>query len=207
MHPAQAPQPSIAILDENTLSSIGLATVIARMMPKADVRLFSSFRALEEADSTARFFHYFTTSALLLRHAAFFLPRRPRTIVLVHGDETNVSLQNFHCLNVRQDEQALVRAILRLAQTAHAAHGTPPRAVEEAIGPRRPDDVLTPREKEVVRHLVLGRINKEVADAIGVSLTTVISHRRNIMDKLSIKSLSALTIYAVMHGIVKAEEI
>jgi DNA-binding NarL/FixJ family response regulator len=40
-----------------------------------------------------------------------------------------------------------------------------------------------------------------------VALTTVISHRKNIMEKLNIHSVPALTIYAVMNGFVKAENI
>ena len=47
-----------------------------------------------------------------------------------------------------------------------------------------------------------GYINKEIADKLNIGLTTVITHRKNIMDKLGMKSVSALTIYAVMHGYV-----
>ncbi len=47
-----------------------------------------------------------------------------------------------------------------------------------------------------------GFINKEIADKLNIGLATVITHRRNIVDKLGIKSVSALTIYAVMHGYV-----
>ena len=50
--------------------------------------------------------------------------------------------------------------------------------------------------------IVQGHINKEVADRLHISLSTVITHRKNITDKLGIKSLSALTIYAVTHGYV-----
>ena len=47
-----------------------------------------------------------------------------------------------------------------------------------------------------------GYINKEIADKLNISLSTVITHRRNIMEKLNAKSVSALTIYAVMQGFV-----
>jgi len=52
-----------------------------------------------------------------------------------------------------------------------------------------------------------GLINKEIADKLNISLTTVISHRKNITEKLGIKSVSGLTIYAVMHGYVEADRI
>lgn len=50
-------------------------------------------------------------------------------------------------------------------------------------------------------------INKEIAEKLNISITTVISHRKNIQDKLGVKSVSALTIYAVMHGFVDVNKI
>ena len=62
--------------------------------------------------------------------------------------------------------------------------------------------ILTDREIEVLVLIVEGYINKEIADKLHIGLTTVISHRKNIMDKLDARSVSALTIYAVTHGYV-----
>jgi DNA-binding NarL/FixJ family response regulator len=50
--------------------------------------------------------------------------------------------------------------------------------------------------------IVQGYLNKEIADQLNIGLSTVITHRKNLMDKLGLKSVSALTIYAVMHGYV-----
>ena len=50
-------------------------------------------------------------------------------------------------------------------------------------------------------------INKEIADKLNIGLPTVITHRKNIMDKLNIKSVSAMTIYAVMNGYVDINKI
>jgi DNA-binding CsgD family transcriptional regulator len=67
--------------------------------------------------------------------------------------------------------------------------------------------VLSLREIEVLRLVVQGYINKEIADKLNISLTTVITHRKNITEKLGIKSVSGLTIYAVMQGLVEADAI
>ena len=50
-------------------------------------------------------------------------------------------------------------------------------------------------------------INKEIAARMGVSVATVITHRNNLTDKLGTRSVSALTIFAVMHGIVSSDEL
>ena len=62
--------------------------------------------------------------------------------------------------------------------------------------------VLSDREIEVMALIVQGFINKEIADKLHISLSTVITHRKNIMDKLGLRSVSALTIYAVTHAYV-----
>jgi DNA-binding NarL/FixJ family response regulator len=67
--------------------------------------------------------------------------------------------------------------------------------------------LLTDREIEVMSLIAQGLINKEIADRLNIGLSTVITHRKNIMDKLGMKSVSALTIYAVMHGYVDINKI
>ena len=52
-----------------------------------------------------------------------------------------------------------------------------------------------------------GKINKEIADTLCIGLSTVITHRKNIQEKLGLKSVSSLTIYAVMHGYVDINKI
>lgn len=67
--------------------------------------------------------------------------------------------------------------------------------------------VLSEREKDVLRLLTLGLSNKEVADRLNISQHTVISHRKNIIEKTGIKSLAGLTVYAILHNITEAAEI
>ena len=62
-------------------------------------------------------------------------------------------------------------------------------------------------EKEVLKYVCKGLINKEIANQLNISLHTVISHRKNITAKLKIKSVPALTIFAIMNGIIPREDI
>ena len=61
---------------------------------------------------------------------------------------------------------------------------------------------LTEREAEVLTLIAGGLINKQVADRLGIGLTTVISHRRNIMEKLGIRTTAGLVVYALAAGYV-----
>jgi len=61
---------------------------------------------------------------------------------------------------------------------------------------------LSEREIDVLIKLVKGLSNKEIADKLHISIHTVISHRKNIIEKTGIKSLSGLTIYAISKKII-----
>ncbi|GBU07571.1 helix-turn-helix transcriptional regulator [Bacteroidales bacterium] len=62
-------------------------------------------------------------------------------------------------------------------------------------------DCLSEREKDVLRLLVQGFANKEVAERLHISPHTVISHRKNIIEKTGIRSLAGLAVYAILNNI------
>lgn len=66
---------------------------------------------------------------------------------------------------------------------------------------------LSQREKDVLHEVALGYSNKEIADRLFISIHTVITHRKNITEKLGIKSISGLTVYAIMNGIIDTHNI
>ena len=53
----------------------------------------------------------------------------------------------------------------------------------------------------------MGYANKEIAEKLFISIHTVISHRKNITDKLGIKSISGLTVYAILNKLIDTENI
>ena len=63
-------------------------------------------------------------------------------------------------------------------------------------------DLLTARERQVLQLLAEGRANKEVAGLLDLSLHTVETHRGNIMQKLNLRGIPELILYAVRKGIV-----
>jgi DNA-binding NarL/FixJ family response regulator len=67
--------------------------------------------------------------------------------------------------------------------------------------------VLSDREIDVLKQLAAGMANKEIADRLNISINTVITHRKNISQKTGIKSVSGLTIYAVVKKLITLENI
>lgn len=200
MHrPAGGGRPKIAVVEPNTLAALGMKNILQEVMPVMEVETFGSFAELEASHPEA-FFHYFVAVRIVLQHRAFFTSHRHKTIVLTASLDDDNPLNGFHCLCVNVPEKQLVKSLLRLEQGAHA-HGRNLPPME------RHATTLSDREIEVMTLIVEGYINKEIADRLGISLSTVVTHRKNIMEKLHIRSVSAMTIYAVMNGYVDINKI
>jgi DNA-binding NarL/FixJ family response regulator len=68
-----------------------------------------------------------------------------------------------------------------------------------------PSDPLSPREREVLQLLAEGDSTKVIAGRLGVSVKTVESHRKQVMDKLDLHSVAELTKYAIRNGLTGLE--
>ena len=111
-------------------------------------------------------------------------------------------MEQRHAAAVDQQGQGLCGRLLTLQQMAHGGgRNMPP------MPPVLQQKILSDREIEVMALIVQGCINKEIADKLNIGLATVVTHRRKIMEKLGMKSVSALTIYAVTHGYVDINKI
>ena len=70
------------------------------------------------------------------------------------------------------------------------------------------DDVdLSKREIDVLVAVAKGMMNKEIADQMNISIHTVISHRKNITRKTGIKSVSGLTVYALLNNLIDEKDL
>lgn len=184
---------------------MGLKSVLTEIIPIAEVYAYSSCTDMEKGDVDS-FFHYFVSAHDVLANPDFFLQRRSKTIVLITQSSASQQFASYHTLDISQPEHALVKNILLMHHMSHHDdydHGfMPPHTHFPASATE-----VSQREAEVLALVVKGYINKEIADCLNISLATVVTHRKNITEKLHLKSVSALTIYAVTHGIVSVDEI
>jgi FixJ family two-component response regulator len=83
------------------------------------------------------------------------------------------------------DLVSLVERMLDQARSAFSQHQE--QASRDALLQR-----LTTREAQVLERIVAGRLNKQIADDLGISIKTVEAHRANIMEKLNANTVADL---------------
>ena len=175
---------NIAIVTSDTLSYLGVKKLLEDI-PAVTVCHIADAAGLIDGNAD-RFDVIVADAAVCMSHLQFFLPRRSKTLVI--SDKPLVQ-PAFDFINrtdsAQQLSEKLIDYIDKLRTTAS------------------PQSELSQREIEVLTLVAWGKINKEIADALQVSSNTVLTHRKNISAKLGIKSVSGLSVYAMMNGYLK----
>ena len=69
-----------------------------------------------------------------------------------------------------------------------------------------PYDTLTDREKQVLKLVAEGKSNKEVAELLGISVKTAMSHREHVMEKLEVHNRTELVRFAIKRGVIRVDD-
>jgi DNA-binding NarL/FixJ family response regulator len=86
-----------------------------------------------------------------------------------------------------------------------AVTGEPAAPADLAAQPD-PYERLTDREKQVLKLVAEGRSNKEVADLLGISVKTAMSHREHVMSKVNAHNRTDVIRFALRHGVIRADQ-
>ena len=194
--------PCLAIIDSSTLGCIALTGMLQNAYGHVEIHSYGNMKEFIR-DSNRHFIHFFVSSDILFRHIDEFDMLRSRTTVLSTGHDRRFESAGYNVLDISLPEDEITGRLLRIRLAAHYEDNTP----EGTEDGRAAANGLSSREKEVLRHIIKGKINKEIAMELGISLTTVIFHRNNICEKLQTRSIGKLTIFAVLSGIIDINEI
>lgn len=186
----------IAIILPDTLRSIGLASLITDYFPPVEVSYFPAFETLVASGGDS-FDYYFTDPDIWVLNMDFFLPRRNKTALLIDNTEEAGALSSISRITSRSSQETIIEQLQELFTNDTPTNYSSLENSKE----------LSTREVDVLQHIVKGITNKEIADKLNISLNTVLTHRKNITAKLGIKTVSGLTFYAIMNGIISGDEI
>ena len=99
--------------------------------------------------------------------------------------------------DLRRHDRIRGRILRPVAEAEKSGRRAVPRTPEA-----RENRSLTAREREVLILIAKGYSNKEIARRLYISFQTVLTHRKNITSKLGIRTVSGLTFYTIMNGLV-----
>lgn len=202
----------VLLIEDQPLTRLGVRAVL---QSEADIELIS------ESDNAAEGFGKFTELkpdvtiiGLRLRDSCtiddldnyFIEDRRARIIVLAEhaGDaEITAALKKgalgYICKDVAPEE--LIKAIRVVAAGRKFIPADVAAIISEHIG----SEELTPAESNILRMIVGGMSNKEIAFALDISENTVKTHTRNIFDKLGVSDRTSAATLAIRRGLVRAD--
>ncbi|WP_294596336.1 response regulator transcription factor [uncultured Rikenella sp.] len=119
-------------------------------------------------------------------------------VAVVYGFIEPEALKQYHgAIHIYDDRSKIVRKLRRAVE----------ERARDTESPSGENYELTDREREILVAVAKGMTNKEIADTHHISVHTVISHRKNISRKTGIKTVSGLTVYALLNNLLDQSEI
>lgn len=112
------------------------------------------------------------------------------------GDSKKAESVFYDSLNLYQSKTELLKKLNKIIESRKPAGKTNSKSSN-----------LSEREKNILRHVAMGSTNKEIGEKLFISIHTVTTHRKNITQKLGIKTVSGLTVYSILNGIINLEEV
>ncbi len=188
----------ILVAEPSYLIRKGILTILNELKAVTKVEEASNLDELQEAlENTA-------PHILLVNTTLSDLPNGDR-IIKKHHSETEV-MAIFNTPLPNPENEKAISIFDSKAVLLNKLHDQVKKS-QKSVTQLDTSDELTDREKDVLQKVALGKTNKEVAKELFISTHTVISHRKNITRKLGIKTVSGLTVYAILNQLIKLEDI
>lgn len=183
------------ILSERQLNivSSGLTSIECYVFEKILSERYSdcmSYACTSVADAPIDADYYILGISAFLKHIQYYMPRRSRLSILVDSANDDIGNEDLELSILRKtDDIELIKSCLF-------------NAIEAIQVDDRECCDLTPREKEVLCLIAKGETIKEIALQLNISVNTALTHRKNISSKLGIRSVSGLSLYAMINGLI-----
>lgn len=171
----------IAIIGLPSLISYAIGEILNDLSGRYTVETCDT---LDKASPSAEF--HIISAEVFLRHLQYFMPRKQH--IALFTDDRQFPADGILTLSLHDSPSAISS---RLA-----------KAISSRTESSTASGDLTPREKDVLCQLASGRTIKEIASELNISVNTVLTHRKNISAKLGVRSVSGLSLYAMMNGMI-----
>lgn len=174
----------------------GLISLLSRIQDVRIVREFAAADTFQQYANRQDIDFLIISESLFDKSSAVFVASPgllERTILL--KEEPAAQMEVHNSIHLSEGKEIITAKIRRLMD------------LNASLLSSSASSELTQREKTIVRQVSLGKTNKQIAEELFLSTHTVTTHRKNISSKLGIKSVSGLTVYAIVNNIITIEEV
>lgn len=175
-------QINVTVITSDAIVAVGLRHLLHSLFD-IDALWIADLKSIKETDTAST--DLFVTDAESFASApGFFIPRRAKLAIITENGNEDEHIG--FALNRHSDESGFIRQLTGIVET---------------VRDKRADgNEISQRETDVLCLIAKGMTNKEIADRLFISVNTVLTHRKNISAKLGIRSVSGLSVYAMMNG-------
>jgi len=188
---------SVLIIEKSYLIRKTLSNLLEEMLDVCNIismeheEDIDDFREWAELDFLFINMNNYNTLKNALEKKLSRLSRKPAVIILNDRDVRDTA---YSVINIYQTKSALQKQLHQLTG----------RQQSKTNGK---EEALSKREIEILKNIAKGKTNREIAEKLYISSHTVITHRKNITRKLGIKTVSGLTVYALINNYIGLNEI
>lgn len=191
----------VLVVDHSEIIRQGILSILKTQSFNYEVCFSNNTREINDQVRSGK------VDILLVNPSAYFDSKGER-VKLLRQEAINFGFKLIALVYAYFDEQLLSMfdEIIYINDDEEKIFNKLEKVVESDVQVQDEDVAISQRELDVIRLVALGKSNKEIAEELFISVHTVISHRKNITSKLGIKSVSGLTIYAVINKLIGTDD-
>lgn len=173
----------VALVGLSCLQAHGLRSLLESGSAGCEVTIYSTAadQGWQQADC------HIVSAAALAALARFLMPRLDRVLLVTTSAPIDAPMPMVSPLASEQEIRAALDTLIDNSA--------------ETMNPAATHTPLTPREVDVLRLTAAGVTSKQIAEQLCISLNTVLTHRKNIASKTGLHTVSAITHFAMVHGL------
>lgn len=179
----------VYILHGSVIIQNGLADILRKNF-KCTIRCYSDLASLSQSEEDCSFMSIIFVEDAIAKSEDY----------LKFLDESN-GLKSFSIVNCNSENiPTNSQYTLFLYNSPDEIYEQVKHVFKQQVVVEEEAEGLSNREIDVLKLVAQGYANKEIADKLHISTHTVMSHRKNMTEKLGIKSISGLTVYAIINN-------
>lgn len=185
----------IAIISTNTLTCIGLKSILCEYFNCDHISIVQNQEEFKQLENENKSDLIFIPPDIYVLNETYQGMKSRIVIMVESNDKPLVNQNSLTFLDVSLNQTEIIDNLNQIFRIK--------------IRTKRTDlhEDISIRESEVLKLVSLGLMNKQIADMLSISLHTVISHRKNLTRKLGINTVSGLTIYSLINGLITTDDL